>query len=669
MSMNDLRHKFGRLAVVAAALALAACSADELATEGGGSVAPPSGQTAASGTVSFTNNTSMTIGNGLDGITRAAWLTRGATFDMADNLACSLDMPEQPSTEGSETSEVKPGGDIGDISGKSVVITSELNCRIGTENGPQPRKLNNDVFVEGTLNLVNAVSDNGEGRIIVLPGGTLNVEMQTLQGIDILCYEGGTLTLPENGLTINADAAIMTKGSIDYDGVINVYGQLYVGGDLNCYEMTANAATIHVIGSVSTIDESLIDDPLYDNDNRNVTVDKASSMCVEGSMIVDNMFAKGQSYVHVGCKLVSSDRYKGYNFQDIGLNVTGNSVVCAPYIKVGRLSIASENSQVLLCDGGVIDACRINAGNGKISVYGNTGTAFVSVSSSDTKFPPHLSIDYGVKFEEVFVGNIYVNCSLDPSIYWVDAQPVDMTKINVAKLNSDEGVECSPGFTVPGTDPDPDPGTDPDDPEPDDPEPTTGGEIEIPIKIDDIIDESYILKADDFAIRVNGDYMADITIEEGSSAASLDGVEIVNDALTIIISGLVDNPAIIEGNDYTYECWIWVENKSLLNDGTGGYGPLFDYKMYEDWANPEGDPDAEDPYGYDMTKRISETGQVKSPEGFVVRYNVYRGLAGRVDADGHGDTPYIKVSVSVQKDPDARENTNVGIWPEEYNKK
>ena len=38
-----------------------------------------------------------------------------------------------------------------------------------------------------------------------------------------------------------------------------------------------------------------------------------------------------------------------------------------------------------------------------------------------------------------------------------------------------------------------------------------------------------------------------------------------------------------------------------------------------------------------------------------------------MDADGHGDTPYIKVSVSVQKDPDARKNTNVGIWPAAYN--
>ena len=72
MNWRNFNNRLGLLAFSAAAIMMAGCSADELATEGGGSVAPPSGQTAASGTVNFTNNTSMTIGNGLDGLTRAA---------------------------------------------------------------------------------------------------------------------------------------------------------------------------------------------------------------------------------------------------------------------------------------------------------------------------------------------------------------------------------------------------------------------------------------------------------------------------------------------------------------------------------------------------------------------------------------------------------------------
>ena len=81
-------------------------------------------------------------------------------------------------------------------------------------------------------------------------------------------------------------------------------------------------------------------------------------------------------------------------------------------------------------------------------------------------------------------------------------------------------------------------------------------------------------------------------------------------------------------------------------------------------ANPEGDPDTEDPYGYDMTKRISESGKVKSPAGYVVRYNVYRGLSGHIDkSTGLGDTPYIKVSIHVMKDANALANTNVGVYP------
>jgi len=192
------------------------------------------------------------------------------------------------------------------------------------------------------------------------------------------------------------------------------------------------------------------------------------------------------------------------------------------------------------------------------------------------------------------------------------------------------------------------------------PEPEPGdGEIELPIGDIDF-DHDFTLLADDFAIRVNGDYMEDIVVD--GNTATLNNILIAHgDDMIIKVSGL-DETNILEGNDYTYECYIWVNNTKLLDDGTGAYGPLFDEALYKEWVNPSWDPYTNDDFGCDMTSRI--TG-VTSPAGYVVRYNVYRGLSGHVDSDtGYGDTPYLKVSIHVQRDPSAPANTCVGVYPE-----
>ncbi len=653
MNWRDFNNRLGLLALSAAAIMMAGCSADELATEGGGSVAPPSGQTAASGTVNFTNNTSMTIGNGLPGGTRTAWLTRGATFDMADNGACTLTMPEQPEVgDASSFGSYFDGRNIGNVKGKPAVIEAGVTMQIG--RGGEDMVVNNldtDLFVRGTLNVENVKSDSKQGRIIVLEGGTVNFNMEKLADVAILNY-GGTVNLTKAEVTIDAGAAIMTDGGLGCgDCAINVAGKLYVGGDLTCKRVASEVggALVHVLGNLTAVPTLTVSGQNEDGTGE-VVVKGKNYLCVEGVTDVYSLTASQGACVHTDCKLVANDALNS------SINITNGATLCSSYVETKLLHISGGTqgafTRVLLPDQGVINVDKLSLGNTmRLGLY-NQGNALVSATT--------VTVENRVKWEDIVDPALYVNYDE----IWADAEPADKSMIN--KVTMGAGGECSPGFTENEPE-DPDPGTDPDDPEPE-PEPTTGGEIEIPIKIDDIIDEDYILKADDFAIRVNGEYMDEDDIKiEGGNSAKLDGVKIVNDALTIIINGLVDNPAIIEGNDYAYECWIWVENKSLLNDGTGGYGPLFDYDMYEDWANPEGDPDAEDPYGYDMTKRISESGKVKSPAGFVVRYNVYRGLAGRMDADGHGDTPYIKVSVSVQKDPDARENTNVGIWPAAYN--
>lgn len=634
------RKEIFRLMFPAAAFAgmvlLASCSADELNSGGGSTIVPPSGETVSSGTVNFTNNTSMTIGNGsiTEGTTRTAWMTRGVSFDFDGNEACTLSMEGQPDYEAQPGSIIDENADkeIVDVSGENVTVNAGIECSINSDE-THGRVINTDIYVFGTFNLNTFVNDisKGTGRIIVYEGGVLNIndlKGKELSNITILNY-GGTVNVNVDNLTIGTTAAFKSKGSLNMaDKDLTVYGKLYVGGDLKCKSITSKPTTddvalIHVLGALTT-DEA-------------VDFDGNVDVCVEGQMNVYKMIASNSANIHVDCKLVTND----YSTEDVGVNVTDGATLCASYVNTRRMSVSGGQTgrwtYIYLPEAGVIDVDYLNLGSNAFVQPYNSGNALVDAN--------RISIENRVSWEEVLDGSLYVNYETLEA----DANPTDMTRINKVSIN-EGNYDCSPGFTID---------------EPEDPD-TPTGEGDIVIKLPTGITEDYTLKADDFAIRVNGEYIEDIKVD--GNTANLGDIQITDDNLTITVSGLsYDN--IIAGNDYTYEVWLWVYNRKLLNDGTGGYGPLFDTpEMYEEWVNPYNDPYKEgminyDPYGCDFTSLLTGD-DVYSPAGYVVRYNTYRGLSGHVDKDtGYGDTPYIKVSIHVQRDDTAPEDTNVGIYP------
>ena len=634
------RKEIFRLMFPAAAFAgmvlLASCSADELNSGGGSTIVPPSGETVSSGTVNFTNNTSMTIGNGsiTEGTTRTAWMTRGVSFDFDGNEACTLSMEGQPDYEAQPGSIIDENADkeIQDVSGENITVNAGIECSINSDE-THGRVINTDIYVFGTFNLNTFVNDisKGTGRIIVYEGGVLNIndlKGKELSNITILNY-GGTVNVNVDNLTIGTTAAFKSKGSLNMaDKDLTVYGKLYVGGDLKCKSITSKPTTddvalIHVLGALTT-DEA-------------VDFDGNVDVCVEGQMNVYKMIASNSANIHVDCKLVTND----YSTEDVGVNVTDGATLCASYVNTRRMSVSGGQTgrwtYIFLPKAGVIDVDYLNLGSNALVQPYNSGNALVDAN--------RISIENRVSWEDVLDGSLYVNYETLEA----DADPTDMTRINKVSIN-EGNYDCSPGFTID---------------EPEDPDTPTGeGYIEITLPTG--ITEDYTLKADDFAIRVNGEYIEDIKVD--GNTANLGDIQITDDNLTITVSGLsYDN--IIAGNDYTYEVWLWVYNRKLLNDGTGGYGPLFDTpEMYEEWVNPYNDPYKEgminyDPYGCDFTSILTDE-QVYSPAGYVVRYNTYRGLSGHVDKDtGYGDTPYIKVSIHVQRDDTAPEDTNVGIYP------
>ena len=169
----------------------------------------------------------------------------------------------------------------------------------------------------------------------------------------------------------------------------------------------------------------------------------------------------------------------------------------------------------------------------------------------------------------------------------------------------------------------------------------------------------YVLKADDFAIRVDGDYVEGI--EPVNNKVEYDAIKIVENNLKVSVKKL-QKLDFSKAKDYTFEVYLWIENKKVLDDGTGGYGELFDDNDKINWVgtdffeNKEAGEDISETiweaYGEDGSKFFNTT-----EGGYLVRYNVYRGISGKPSGEyGLGDTPYIKVSIHVEK----QDQTTVG---------
>ena len=673
MKSNALTRLLCRSAVPVAAAMLVACAADGLDGPAGTNPTPPGGTAVTEGTVSFTNNTAMTIGSLPDLAARPAAvpaITRAASLQVEGNGACKLMMPVQPVP--GDGADVAESDNIDRLvaGGAAVVVPAGAQCGLGPEANSKdgPAVLTGDIFVYGTLTVTDFTG--GGGRIIVADGGKLIItdgrkgggKQPLLSDVSVLCYDGGTLTL-------YADADLGPNGSLMAEGDLNIYdkgvtlgagSELYAGGNLTCtgLETTGDGALLHVVGDLKT----------NAADNEVLKLQHPADVCVEGTMTVWNLDVTAAAHVHVDCRLIAHQ----------GVNLDGGGEICASYIETPDLNVCQNKhdapSKIWMTDGGVVNVSgNLDIGSPS-AFFGIYGSPDASKALIDTK---NISASSGVKDLTGIVDPAYyinygnaTNVDAFPSPERVNAPGVSINK---------GGGECNPGFTVPDPD-DPDPGTDPDpDPDPENPDepdtpdpdepceptnPTGEGEINVPIDLD--FDHEYTLSADDFAIRVNGDYVEDITVS-GNSATSVDGITVTDENhLNINISGL-SYDYILDGNDYTYEVYLWVYNRKPLGGGSDKYGPLFTEELLEEWVNPEWEkPLGYDPYGCDMTSRVEagEFGTVTSPAGYTVRYNVYRGVKGHVDpGTGLGDTPYVKVSIHVQKDPCVPADTNYGVYP------
>ena len=630
--MKKKQLYFNSALLAAGAFLFAACTADELAS-GGVNTTPQLGETVKYGTVKFGNNTTLTIGDK----TKSARLV-GTMETLANNPAAGLEMCEQPTYDSTTAKIYTESGEIKKFYSdyhRDVVVEKSAECELKSRF----TNIEGRIFIKGKLKVTGEAASGGTSGFVVLDGGVLDLsELTTFncQNRPVMIFEGGTVIWPKEG---TLGGRVLTKGDLYIPNlIIQETEGMYIGGDLTCKGIEyTHIGTVHNEGGIH-VGHNLTAEYIKLKEKQNIFVG--------GSPYASKKVEIGpKCLLTVGCRLEAPE---------IAVNGS-DAYLSASSIESDKTHLGSGAVDPGIClpDGGVVDLGELEICGDKVFFYVPDENATALVNCTDCTLS-------GINdLSQTIDGQFYFNYESISSDKSDEIILADSSKINVATINTVWAEDCNPGFSIDKDD-------EGSDNEEEQPQPGEAGDIVLDI-ISDVL-EDYTVIADDFAIRINGVYDKSIEVVggEGHASASLGNIQIEADQLRISLSGLNDTN-ILPGNDYTYEVWIWVNNVKPANDGTGAYIELFDAAMKNLWVG--GQPGADnDPYGEDITANYVT---VASPAGYAVRYNVYRGISGSPYTSETneglvtplGDTPYIKVSIHVQKDAKAQANSATAIYP------
>lgn len=555
------------------------------------------GSTATSGVIQLANKTSIKLGSTAQRVRYAA-----PKADMGQNKAYALERKTVPAmpADAKKLSEVT---DFGWNSSRNYAVN------IDTEGQTYKFPLAADVFITGKTTVDNVWGVSGkEGVIYVVSGGELTFDMVTLTGVIV---SEGKLNIAKNDFTINHNSAIHMKGDLNVKGKLNVVGDLYVDGNLTCNDLDVNNnARIHVTGEIKVAGR--------------VDITNGSSVNAEGKMSVKTLNIDSSGNLLASCA-VFADK----------LTLHNKSVITISYVQAKDTEISA--STVNLLQDGVANLGNTVIGSVsdlKFNVLGE-GEAMVVTDNCHLKEQYSLTNNIG--------GNIYFNYNhffvenggkqevTMPGTTADGWHKVEIGTNFVNKGTPNEWVEgkCNPGFKKnktsdedPNEDPNEDPGADPSTPSnPSTPNVNDPTDV-ITVTIPTDISREWFLEADDFAIRVDGEYLEHVIPVENK--VEMANVKISERNLVISVEN-VKNLDFSTKKEYTYEVWLWVKEESWQS---------FTAAEKETWVSG-------DTHGTDITN----ASVAKGPEGYEIRYNVYKGLGGQKN------TPYIKVSVHVTKKP------------------
>lgn len=514
-------------------------------------------------TVSFTNNTSLVIGEGQMDIKAAvSRAVNPATENAAYGLGMCASVDEVLTEKGITRADCFILSASGNYSEIVAPALGNYNC----------------VYVPAGITLT--IDQNLESSVTLFVDGALNVNAERLSNIEIQCW--GTLNLGENVALYKTNIFAYASGVSGKDVKLN-NSSVYTLGDFTCTKLTTDNAVLRVDGNLSFTD--------YQSEL------KKTGVYVGNSLKLDYLKLAEGSELYVDCLLTVNSE----------LSVTASKVTAISILaKTAKLCQAT----IALPAAGCAKFTTLDFVNYETTtnnylkfenVTGNnvtSGTQMALVTCDDFRFYKAEAV------EEFTLGeDVYLNYKKAYVAY--NYAPVDLSGeyINAEGVVYIGGVkDCHLNFKVPAETPS-----------------YTDADVVLTIPTE-IAAEEWFLKADDFAIRVDGQYQDVIQVKDGVTA--LEDIRLTEEDLKVAVKGVANLEA---DKDYTYEVWLWIDENTWLETFTDADRAA--------WVSGDG-------AGTDITEACTIVG----PKGYTLRKNVYKGLS------GHADTPYIKVSIHITKD-------------------
>lgn len=524
---------------------------------------PPTESLPGVNAVSFTNNTSLVIGEGQTDVKAA--VSRAAN-PATENPAYELGM-----CASLDEALVKKGITRADC----FILTVSGNYSESVEPNLGEKKC---IYVPTGVTLT--IDQNLESSVILFVEGALNVNAEKLSNVEIQSW--GTLNLGENVALYKANIFAYASG-VSAKNVNLDNSSIYTLGDFTCTKLITYNAVLRVDGNLSFTD--------YQSEL------KKTGVYVGNSLTLDNLTLVEGSELYVDCLL------------------TVNSELSVTTSKVTAISILAKTAK--LCQATVALPA---AGCAKFTTldFVNYGTTtdnylkFENVTGNNVESGTQMAL-IACDDMRIYSTDAVNRVTLDKDVYLNyrtatlahSGEAVDWSgdNINASGVYFIGGVNnCRLKFKTPAETPS-----------------YTDADVVLTIPTE-IAAEEWFLKADDFAIRVDGQYQDVIQVKDGVTA--LNDIRLTEEDLRVAVKG-VSNLEV--DKDYTYEVWLWIDENTWLETFTEADRTA--------WVSGDG-------AGTDITEACTIVG----PKGYTLRKNVYKGLS------GHADTPYIKVSIHITKD-------------------
>ncbi len=524
---------------------------------------PPAEALPGVNTVSFTNNTSLVIGEGQTDVKAAvSRAANPATENPAYGLGMCVSFDEALAEKG----------------------ITRADCFILSASGNYSEvvapNLDNKKYVYVPAGYTLTIDQNLESTVILFVDGTLNVHADKLSNVEIQSW--GTLNLGENVALYKTNIFAYASGVSGKDVKLD-NSSVYTLGDFTCTKLTTYNAVMRVDGNLSfTGLQSEL---------------KKTGVYVGNSLTLDCLKLAEGSELYVDCLLTVNSE----------LSVTASKVTAISILaKTAKLCQAT----IALPAAGCAKFTTLDFVNYETTtnnylkfenVTGNnvtSGTQMALVACNEFRFYKAEAV------EEFTLGDdVYLN--FGEAVVAYNYEPVSLSGecINaegVVYIGGKNG--CYLKFNTPAETPS-----------------YTDADVVLTIPTE-IAAEEWFLKADDFAIRVDGQYQDVIQVKDGVTA--LEDIRLTEEDLKVAVKGVANLEA---DKDYTYEVWLWIDENTWLETFTDADRAA--------WVSGDG-------AGTDITEACTIVG----PKGYTLRKNVYKGLS------GHADTPYIKVSIHITKD-------------------